>query len=237
VQVYNTDEARKQRTIIGVYKYMQPIRIFIIDDHPLVRTGLKQLIEGEADLSVCGETARMSGSVELIKECMPDLAIIDLSLPDGNGLDLVKCLKTQLPDIPVLVSSMHDEKLFAERALLTGAKGYINKQEAGEQVIDAIRRILNGEVYIGQELQAHLDMQATGATRSTTGTRIELLTNRELQIFEFIGQGLGTSKIADKLHLSVKTIETHRANIKKKLGLSSSNELMRSAVQWSLEAH
>jgi DNA-binding NarL/FixJ family response regulator len=216
---------------------MQPVKIFIIDDHPLVRAGLKQLIESESDLSVCSEAACMSGTMKLIKECMPDLAIIDLSLPDGNGLELVKRMQSQLPNIPVLVSSMHDEKLFAERALLTGAKGYINKQEAGEQVIEAIRRILKGEVYMSQRLQTHLNMQTAGDSHKTPVSPIELLTNRELQIFELIGLGMGTSTIADKLHLSIKTIETHRANIKKKLGLGSSIELTRSAVQWSLEVH
>lgn len=216
---------------------MQPVRIFVIDDHPLVRSGLRQLIEGEAGLSVCCESARMRGAMELFTECMPDLAIIDLSLPDGNGLELVKRLQARYSDIPVLVSSMHDENLFAERALQAGARGYINKQEAGEQVIEAIRQILNGEVYVSQRMKAHLSLRETGDTHKALRSPIELLSNRELQIFEFIGQGMGTGKIAGKLHLSVKTVETHRANIKKKLGLESSIELTRSAVQWSLEAH
>ena len=216
---------------------MQSIRIFIIDDHPLVRSGLKQLIEGEADLNVCCEADCIKGAIDIIAKCMPDIAIIDLSLPDGNGLDLVKRMQSHYPDIPVLVSSMHDENLFAERALLTGAKGYINKQEAGEQVIHAIRQILKGGFYVSQRIRDHLNLPAAGAADKAPRSRIELLTNRELQIFEFIGQGLGTAGIADKLHLSIKTIETHRANIKKKLGLDSSTELTRRALQWTLEAH
>jgi DNA-binding NarL/FixJ family response regulator len=216
---------------------MRPVRIFIIDDHPLVRSGLKQLIEGEADLRVCCEAAQIGGAMELITECNPDLAIIDLSLPDGNGMELVKRMQTRHPRIPVLVSSMHDERLFAERALLSGAKGFINKQEASEQVIEAIRQILKGGNYVSKRMQAHLSLHSGGVTEQNPGSRIERLSNRELQIFEMIGQGMGTVKIADKLHLSVKTIETHRANIKRKLGLDSSIELTRSAVQWSLEGH
>ena len=216
---------------------MPPVRIFIIDDHPLVRSGLRLLIESEPDLCVCCEAARMSGSMGLITQCLPDLAIIDLSLPDGNGMELVKRMQFRYPDIPVLVSSMHDEKLFAVRALLSGARGYINKQEAGEQVIEAIRRILKGDTYVSQRMQAHLTTHIEGDTNRAPGSPIELLSNRELQIYELIGQGMGTGKIADTLNLSVKTIETHRANIKKKLGLGSSMELTRSAVQWSLEAH
>ena len=216
---------------------MRPVRIFIIDDHPLVRSGLKQLIEGEEDLCVCCEASRISGTMELISECLPDLAIIDLSLPDGNGMELVKRLQIQHPKMPVLVSSMHDERLFAERALMSGAKGYINKQEAGEQVIEAIRQILNGGTYISKRMQSQLSPDRSGITEQTPVSPIERLSNRELQVFELIGQGMGTGKIADKLHLSVITVETHRANIKRKLGLDSSIELTRSAVQWSLEAH
>lgn len=218
-------------------RVMRPVRIFIIDDHPLVRSGLKQLIEGEADLCVCYEADRISGTMDLISKCLPDLVIVDLSLPDGNGMELVKRIQIEHRGIPILVSSMHDEMLYAERALLSGAKGYINKQEAGEQVIDAIRQILKGGIYVRQRMQLHLTKHAGGQTVRTSGSRIERLSNRELQIFELIGQGMGTGKIADKLHLSVKTIETHRANIKEKLGLDSSTELTRSAIQWSLEAH
>lgn len=216
---------------------VQPAKIFIIDDHPLVRNGLRMLIESEADLGVCCETDRIEGAMELIAKYSPDLAIIDLSLPDGNGIDLINRIKCQHPDIRVLVSSMHDESLFAERVLRTGAQGYINKQEAGDQVIEAIRQILRGEIYLSEAMQQHLSLQAAGGEQVTPKSSVELLSNRELQIFELIGQGMGTSRIADKLNLSVKTIETHRARIKKKLGLGSSTELMRSAVKWCIEAH
>ncbi|MBT8126047.1 MAG: response regulator transcription factor, partial [Gammaproteobacteria bacterium] len=171
---------------------MRPVRIFIIDDHPLVRSGLKQLIEGEADLCVCCEADRISGTMDLISKCLPDLVIVDLSLPDGNGMELVKRIQIEHRGIPVLVSSMHDEMLFAERALLSGAKGYINKQEAGEQVIGAIRQILKGGIYVGQRMQTHLTKHAGGQTVRTSGSRIERLSNRELQVFELIGQGMGT---------------------------------------------
>ena len=216
---------------------VRPARIFIIDDHPLVRNGLRMLIDSESDLSVCGETDRIEGAMGLIAKCSPDLAIIDLSLPDGNGIELVNRIKRQHPDISVLVSSMHDESLFAERVLHTGAQGYINKQEAGDQVIEAIRQILRGEVYLSEAMQQQLSLQAASGEQAAPRSPVELLSNRELQIFELIGQGVGTTTIADKLNLSVKTIETHRARIKRKLGLGSSIELTRRAVKWSIEAN
>lgn len=216
---------------------MQPAKIFIVDDHPLVRNGLRMLIESETDLCVCCETDRIEGTMGLIAECSPDLAIIDLSLPDGNGIELINRIKRQHPDIPVLVSSMHDESLFAERVLHTGAQGYINKQEAGDQVIEAIRQILRGEIYLSEAMQQQLSLQAAGGEQMAPRSPVELLSNRELQIFELIGQGMGTTTIADKLNLSVKTIETHRAKIKRKLGLGSSIELTRRAVKWSIEAN
>lgn len=215
---------------------MQPAKIFIIDDHPLVRNGLRLLIDSENDLSVCCETDRIEGAMGLFAKCSPDLAIIDLSLPDGNGIELINRIKRQHPDIPVLVSSMHDESLFAARVLHTGAQGYINKKEAGDQMIEAIRQILSGQIYLSEAMQQQLSLKAEGGEQVTPRSPVELLSNRELQIFELIGQGMGTSTIADKLNLSVKTIETHRAKIKKKLGLGSSTDLTRSAVKWSLEA-
>lgn len=177
----------------------------------------------------------MSEALKVIKHNIPDLAIVDLSLPDGNGLELIKRIKTQYPAILILVSSMHDEDLFAERALHAGAKGYINKQEAGEEVIVAVRQVLDGKIYLSTHMAERLLLEQDGKPGDTLLSPVELLSNRELEVFEFIGHGMATGEIADKLHLSVKTIETHRANIKTKLGLSSAGELTRSAVQWTLD--
>jgi DNA-binding NarL/FixJ family response regulator len=209
----------------------------IVDDHPLVRSGFRQLIESEGDLSVCCEAATMSEALQLIKHCKPNLAIIDLSLPDGNGLELIKRLHQQYPNILILVSSMHDEDLFAERALRAGAKGYINKQEAGEEVIVAARRVLDGKIYLSTHIAERLLLERDGNPGAPVLSPVEHLSNRELEVFELIGHGMTTGEIADKLHLSVKTIETHRANIKTKLGLCSAGELTRSAVQWTLDAY
>jgi DNA-binding NarL/FixJ family response regulator len=206
----------------------------IVDDHPLVRSGFRQLLDTEPDLKVCCEAATMNEALQLITHCKLDLAIVDLSLPDGNGLDLIKRMQAQHPDILILVSSMHDEDLFAERALHAGAKGYINKQEAGEQVIVAARQILNGKVYLSPQMSERLKPELADDTQNQALSPIQHLSNRELEVFELIGHGKTTGAIADRLHLSIKTIETHRANIKTKLGLHSAGELTRSAVQWTL---
>ena len=221
---------------------MHPASIFIVDDHPLVRHGLHQLINGEPGLSVCGDAGSASEAMKLIPSPLPDLAIIDLSLPDSHGLKLIQRLLSRYPELSILVSSMHDENLFAERALKVGAKGYINKAATGDEVIAAINQILSGKNYLSAQLVEHLALQNTGnslqseQSEQSEQSRIKQLSNRELEVFEFIGRGLSTSEIAKKLNLSIKTIESHRANIKKKLGLTSSGELARSAMQWSLES-
>jgi len=209
----------------------------IVDDHPLVRSGFRQLIESENDLNVCCEAATMNEALQMVKHCLPNLAIIDLSLPDGSGLELIKRIHTLHPSVHILVSSMHDEDLFAERALRAGAKGYINKQEAGEQVINAARQVLDGKIYLSSHMSERLLLEQGDNPCTPLLSPVEHLSNRELEVFEFIGHGMTTSEIADKLHLSVKTIETHRANIKTKLGLSSAGELTRSAVQWTLNTY
>jgi len=209
----------------------------VVDDHPLVRSGFPQLIESEPDLMVCCEAADMKEALALIKHCTPDLAIIDLSLPDGNGLELIKRIQSMHPIIPILVSSMHDEDLFAERALRAGAKGYINKQEAGEEVIVATRQVLDGRIYLSTHMIERLKLEQAGKPQAPIQSPVEHLSNRELEVYELIGNGMTTSEIAGKLHLSIKTIETHRANIKTKLGLCSAGELTRSAVQWTLDKY
>ena len=216
---------------------MQQTKLMIVDDHPLVRNGLRQLLETESDFIVSAEAESISQAINILEKTVPDVVIIDLSLPDGNGLELIRRIAIRHPEIGILVSSMHDEDLFAERAFLAGANGYINKQEASEKVILALRQILNGETYMSEKLSAKRILEQTnGADNHRNQTAEEQLSNREIEVFELIGHGMSTSEIAAKLHLSIKTIESHRANIKTKLGLTSSGELIRSAVQWTLDS-
>jgi DNA-binding NarL/FixJ family response regulator len=210
-------------------------RILIVDDHPLIRVGLSSLIEAEADLEVFGETGKISEALDLVRTTEPDLAIVDLSLADGNGLELVKRLAVQHKGLRILVCSMHDESLFAQRVLQAGAMGYINKQEASRHIIDAIRHLLDGKIWLSKKMTERL-LQGIATGRSTpTAASVESLSDRELEVFGLIGQGMGPSQIAEVLHLSVKTVETHKQKIKRKLNLESGSELTRRAMQWTLE--
>jgi len=221
--------------MVSMNDLSKPASICIVDDHPLVRSGFRQLISDEPDLEVCCEAAGISEALKLLENNSPDLSIIDISLEDGNGLDLVKRIHASYPTIRILVVSMHEESLFAERTLRAGAMGYVNKQQAADQIIAAIRQVLKGSIYLSPQMTEQLLRGATGKARNNKGSSVSNLSNRELQIFELIGKGISTSKIAQKLHISIKTIETHRANIKKKLGLHTGNELSLKAMQWSLE--
>ena len=211
------------------------VKILIVDDHPIVREGLAARIARQPDLEVCGEAEDVNDAFEKVKATDPDLVVIDLSLKSGSGLDLIKKIKARSDRIKMLVSSMHDETLYAERALRAGAMGYINKQEMSEKVLEAIRQVLEGKMYLSPQMTERLLQRAVGTTPQLTQSPIETLSNRELEIFQMIGNGLATRQIATELHLSVKTVETHRENIKSKLNLSSSTELTREAVQWVLE--
>lgn len=208
-------------------------KILIVDDHPLVRTGFAQLIGDCPDLEVCGEAGDMAEALKQIDATNPDLAIIDLSLAGGSGLDLIEHIKSRNKDILMLVASMHDETLYAERVLAAGARGYINKQEAQERIIHAIRQVLAGKVYLSQQMT---DRLLSGMVDANNEKRdIDALSNRELQVFELIGRGVSTSQMAGQLNLSTKTIETHQAHIKKKLGLGSAHELTQRAIRWVME--
>ena len=208
-------------------------RILIVDDHPLVRTGFAQLIGDCPDLQVCGEARDMAEAMQQVETTKPDLAIIDLSLAGGSGLDLIERIKTRHKNVLMLVASMHDETLYAERVLAAGARGYINKQEAQDRIIRAIRTVLEGKVYLSRAMTERL---LNGMFDSDGDKRdIDGLSNRELQVFELIGEGVSTSQIAKQLNLSVKTIETHQAHIKKKLGLSSAHELTQRAIRWVMD--
>jgi len=210
-------------------------RILIVDDLPLVRSGFVQLISDEPDLAVCGEAADEAQALQLVATTTPDLVIIDLSLAGGSGINLIERIKAHYGEVCMLVVSMHDESLFAERVLTAGALGYLNKQEAPSNIIRAIRRVLEGRVYLSDKLTERLLDSLTGMAKAPGQSPMQRLSNRELEVFELIGRGMTTGKIADHLQLSTKTIETHRENIKKKLGLASGQELTRRAMHWLIE--
>ncbi len=212
------------------------VRILLVDDHALVRHGLAQLISDESDFEVCGEATNADEALLRVEELKPDLAVIDISLKGGNGIDLIKRIRAKNETIKMLVSSMHDESLFAERALQAGARGYINKQESTEKVIDAIRSVLEGHIYLSAEMTDRLLHGLATGKRPHEFSSINKLSDRELEVFEMIGKGSSTRDIAVKLHLSIKTIETHREHIKDKLGLKNGAELSCHAVKWVLES-
>lgn len=208
-------------------------RILIVDDHPLVRRGLSALIGAETDLEICGETGSVRGALDLAAGGSPDLAIVDLSLADhGDGLELVKRLHARKPSLKILVFSVHDESLFAQRALAAGARGYINKQEATACVVTAIRTVLQGDYFVSDYLAQKTFREISGQDRDLRNP-LGSLSDRELQIYRLVGAGTGTSEIAEQLHLSVKTVESHKSRIKKKLNLNTASELMRHAIKWS----
>jgi DNA-binding NarL/FixJ family response regulator len=210
-------------------------RVLVVDDHPLVRAGIVALIGNEPDLEVCGEAGTFREALELTRRTEPDLAIVDLSLTDRSGLELVKRLTGSRPSLRVLVCSMHEESLFAQRALNAGAMGYINKQEATTSVVEAIRRVLSGKVWLSGPMTERMIQHLARGGPISGAPSIHDLTDRELEVFSLIGQGLRPAQIAEQLHLSVKTVEAHREKIKKRLNLTSGSELTQYAVQWTLE--
>ncbi|MBE3070212.1 MAG: response regulator transcription factor [Planctomycetes bacterium] len=209
-----------------------PARVLVVDDHPVVRQGLALLINHEPDLAVCGEAATAAEALKAIADTRPDVAIVDLSLKGASGLDLIKDIKVRHPGLPVLVLSMSDENVYAERALRAGARGYMMKEEATEKVLTALRRVLAGAVYLSDAMASRLLSQFVAGDAPGGGSPVDRLSDRELEVFRLIGQGLGTGEIAHRLHLSPKTIETHRAHIKVKLGLDSGTDLLRQAIRF-----
>lgn len=209
-------------------------RVLVVDDHPIVREGLTAVINRERDLEVCGQAGGLSQAMKIYQQEHPDIVVADVSLEDGNGLELVKELVAQDPGAKVLMQSMHEESLYAERSLRAGARGYVNKEEVPEQIINAIRLVLRGRVYLSSRMTDRLlnrSVRGSDADRSP----IESLSDRELEVFEQIGRGMTTRRIAENLYLSPKTIETYRENIKAKLSLRNATELTQHAVQWVLE--
>lgn len=207
-------------------------KIFLVDDHPLVREWLTNLIHQQPDLVVCGEAESGPQALQAILETRPDIAIVDLSLRDSSGIELIKSLKQAAPAVAVLVLSMHEEAHYAERSLRAGAMGYIAKRETTRKVIAAIRRVLEGRVYVSEELAASLAAQMVSRRPSTAQSPADLLSDRELEVFELLGQGRGTRQIGELLRVSVKTVQAYCARIKEKLNLNSATELVREAVRW-----
>lgn len=206
-------------------------RVVLIDDHPIMRHGLAQLVRAEAGLDVCGEAGSAREGLEVVGRLKPDLAIIDLTLPDKNGLELVKDIRALHPATQCLVLSMHDEAHYGERSLRAGARGYVMKEEAADHLINAIQKVLGGGLYVSETLNARMLEQVTGSSRNRT-TGMDSLTDRELEILELVGKGVATKNIAAQLSISARTVEAHRAHIKEKLGITDGAALVRYAVQW-----
>ncbi len=207
-------------------------RIVVVDDHPLFRKGLEQLIHSDGAFAVCGEAGDAAEAMDAIRQIAPDLAIVDLSLPGANGIELIKNIRAEFPKLPILVLSMHDESLYAVRALRAGAAGYVMKHEAMANVVRAIHEVLSGRPYLSPAMAAQVITKFTHGTAEGEADATERLSDRELEILELIGKGKDMRQIAKLLHLSPKTVETHRAHIKEKLQLKNAREVARFAVQW-----
>ena len=209
-------------------------KVLVIDDHPLLRQGLAMLINQQQDMEVCGEAEEAHAAMRSIAQFRPDIVILDISLKGPDGLDLLKSIRALHPDVPVLILSMHDEAIYAERALRARANGYIMKQEATEKVLVALRRIFNGDVYLSDNMSKKMLQQYIDGAPSLLQSRIASLSDRELEVFRRIGEGRATREIAEELHLSIKTVETYQAHIKEKLSLRSGRELIQHAIQWKI---
>ena len=209
-------------------------KVLIVDDHPIIRQGLSQLINLESELTVCAEASDIPSALQAVNDAHPDIAVIDISLGDSSGVRLIETLSSQYPDLLMLALSMHDESLYAERCLRAGAKGYIMKKEPPEQVIAALKKILGGDIYVSSDLSMKLLQNFVSKKGKESSSPIESLSNRELEVFQLIGRGFTTRKIADHLNLSIKTIETYIDHIKKKMNYEDSRSLILHAVQWCM---
>lgn len=211
------------------------LRIAIIDDHPVTRKGLATVIACEPDMEVCGEAEDIGEALKVIRETCPDLAIVDVSLKTGNGIDLVARLRELENPVQALVCSMYEESLYADRALRAGAMGYINKDAGTDTIVSAIRRIVSGKVYLSPEMSERMLHRMVLGKKGVQDSPLEMLSDRELEAFQLMGHGLTTAQIADRMCLSPKTVETYRARVKEKLGIDSISELTRQAAQWVIE--
>jgi len=207
-------------------------KVLLVDDHPTMREGLIRVIERESDLTVCSQAACIRQALEMIEFSTPDIAVVDISLGGENGIELIKDIKVRYPQLPVLVHSMHDESVYAERSLRAGAKGYISKQESPQKLLQAIREVLQGEIFLSAAMTRQI-LHAVGADRADRKTSpFRELSDREFEVFELTGQGLGTKEIAGTLHLSEKTVQAHRDHIRQKLNLPNGRGLTRFAIRW-----
>jgi len=211
--------------------------VFIVDDHPLVREGLTNLVNGQSDLTVCGEAKDSAEAIAGIAKERPDVAIIDISLTNESGLELIKNMVKQFPQVAVIVLSMHDEALYAERALRAGARGYVMKHETSKSVLASIRRVLAGDIYVSELIVNGMALRLTSARRSVAASPLERLSDRELEIFQLLGQGRTSSEIARDLNLSLKTVQAYCARAKEKFGVTSLTELLRAAIRWDDASH
>jgi DNA-binding NarL/FixJ family response regulator len=207
-------------------------RIFIVDDHPLVREGLTNLINGQDDLTICGEAKDSAQALDGIMKARPDVALIDISLENESGLELVKQLRSRFPNVALIVLSMHDETLYAERVLRAGARGYVMKHETSKSVLASIRRVLEGGVYVSERIVNRMARRVSSARGPVASSPVERLSDRELEIFRLLGQGRSTSQIAEDLNLSLKTVQAYCARAKEKFGVTSLTELLRAAIRW-----
>jgi DNA-binding NarL/FixJ family response regulator len=220
---------------VSAFRHPDTIRVLIVDDHALVRAGLKALLMGQPDMAVCGEAESATQAIALVEQTSPHVAVIDLTLKDGNGIQLIKDIRHRRSEIRVVVSSMHEELVYAERTLQAGAMAYVHKEESTDRVLDAIRCVMQDRIFVSDQVSSRLLAQATRRPNAAGRSGVELLSDRELQVFEMIGQGMTTRRVAEKLHLSPKTIDTHRQKIREKLGLENAAALTHFATQWALD--
>jgi DNA-binding NarL/FixJ family response regulator len=207
-------------------------RVLLVDDHPIMRHGLAQLIRAEADLEVCGEGGSAAEGLTLVGSLKPDLVVADLTLPDKHGLEFIKDVQSMYPGTLMLVLSMHDESLYAERVLRAGARGYVMKETAADMLVLAARRVLDGGIYLSDKMSSLMLEMMAGHRKPVSSSALDRLTDRELEVLQLIGQGRATRHIAEQLHVSVRTVDAHRANIKEKLQLADGATLVRYAVRW-----
>jgi DNA-binding NarL/FixJ family response regulator len=214
----------------------QPIKrrqVAIVDDHPMTRAGLVHVINHQPDMIVCGEAENAAQALDILAVSRPDLLLVDITLPGKSGLELIKDVRAMYPELPMLVISMHDESLYADRVLRAGARGYITKHEGGAKMITAIRQVLGGKIYVSENISAHILEIFSGGQTAVDRSSIEKLSDREFEVFESLGEGLSSHEIAKKLHLSAKTVDAHRANIKTKLSIKTTAELISYAARWT----
>jgi len=210
----------------------RPLRVLLVDDHPIVRQGLGALIAQQDDMVVCGEADSGPDALALVPRARPDVAVVDLTLKESTGLDLIKDLQIRHPDVAVLVYSMRDESFYAERVLRAGARGYVTKEEGGRTVIEGIRKVLQGQIFLSEQMASKMIGLFVRGPREPGQPSIDKLTDRELEIFELIGQGVPTREIARQLHISPKTVESHREHIKEKLEIDNATDLLKHAIEW-----